>query len=32
MIIDEIKSVLDFERQIIVSVAAGVTFDLLILI
>ena len=29
MIIDEIKSVLDFEKQIIVSVAAGVTFDLL---
>ena len=29
MIIDEIKSVLDFERQMIVSVAAGVTFDLL---
>ena len=26
MIIDEIKSVLDFEKQIIVSVAAGVTF------
>ena len=29
MIIDEIKSVLDFEKQMIVSVAAGVTFDLL---
>ena len=29
MIIDEIKSVLDFEKQIIVSVAAGVTFDCL---
>ncbi|MDF9830434.1 pyrroline-5-carboxylate reductase [Parabacteroides sp. PF5-6] len=28
-IIDEIKPVLDFDRQIIVSVAAGVTFDLL---
>lgn len=28
-IIDEIKPVLDFDRQIIVSVAAGITFDLL---
>lgn len=29
MVIDEIKSTLDFERQIIVSVAAGVTFEML---
>ena len=28
-IIDEIKSAIDFNRQIILSVAAGVTFDLL---
>ncbi|MDH6358590.1 pyrroline-5-carboxylate reductase [Parabacteroides sp. PF5-9] len=28
-IIDEIKHLLDFERQIIISVAAGITFDLL---
>lgn len=28
-IIDEIKPVLDFDRQIIISVAAGITFDLL---
>lgn len=28
-IIDEIKPVLDFDKQIIVSVAAGITFDLL---
>ena len=29
MIIDEIKPVLDFEKQVLVSVAAGITFDML---